>query len=425
MEKKFEAERANEQKQLDASMAVADQLNTSVSVLSELFGNLNKATQDAEETMVDVYNKAPELAEAMSLDDLVASVETSIQDARAKFLESTGSALTSLGNAIVDLITSVTNAIIGLFGQERIEVSRYKVNYLGQTVEERRPIERLEELAKRLSEQLGLGDKSIFTLVVDLLRKMDDLIIAISSLVASMGHAPGVESVKGAVTYGAGMGELGLGTNIFDYLFTTLWTQLSNAIFGGETTEALFAKNLMFRGAKFSEEQQKEIEETWSQTIPGKVEGAATSVVDAVVGVFNGLYNTIVGHSIVPDMLLEVRDKFIGFIPTITDISSRVTNPVISAFENLEQNVLLSIDNIIGAYSSLADNLQNMTPNINMTYANNIPAFAGLGAANFVFSPVITVSGEVDRAIIGKLLTEQRKEFMTDMKNYFRQEVRR
>ena len=91
----------------------------------------------------------------------------------------------------------------------------------------------------------------------------------------------------------------------------------------------------------------------------------------------------------------------------------------------LEQNVLLSIDNIIGAYSSLADNLQNMTPNINMTYANNIPAFAGLGAANFVFSPVITVSGEVDRAIIGKLLTEQRKEFMTDMKNYFRQEVRR
>jgi len=425
MEKKFEAERANEQKQLDALMAVADQLNTSVSVLSELFGNLNKATQDAEETMVDVYNKAPELAEAMSLDDLVASVETSIQDARAKFLESTGSALTSLGNAIVDLITSVTNAIIGLFGQERIEVSRYKVNYLGQTVEERRPIERLEELAKRLSEQLGLGDKSIFTLVVDLLRKMDDLIIAISSLVASMGHAPGVESVKGAVTYGAGMGELGLGTNIFDYLFTTLWTQLSNAIFGGETTEALFAKNLMFRGAKFSEEQQKEIEETWSQTIPGKVEGAATSVVDAVVGVFNGLYNTIVGHSIVPDMLLEVRDKFIGFIPTITDISSRVTNPVISAFENLEQNVLLSIDNIIGAYSSLADNLQNMTPNINMTYANNIPAFAGLGAANFVFSPVITVSGEVDRAIIGKLLTEQRKEFMTDMKNYFRQEVRR
>lgn len=73
----------------------------------------------------------------------------------------------------------------------------------------------------------------------------------------------------------------------------------------------------------------------WFNKLPGWLKNAVNDAVDAVLGPFDELYKTLVGNSIVPDMVRDITDEFTKLEKDSDNIFSRMAKNVGGIFKNL------------------------------------------------------------------------------------------
>jgi phage-related protein len=72
----------------------------------------------------------------------------------------------------------------------------------------------------------------------------------------------------------------------------------------------------------------------------GAIIGFVIGFVQGVVGFFTGLYNTLVGHSIVPDMLNAIKDWFVNVLNTVLSFVSGWVNNLVEPFRVAVSNII-------------------------------------------------------------------------------------
>ena len=77
------------------------------------------------------------------------------------------------------------------------------------------------------------------------------------------------------------------------------------------------------------------------------VEGFITEFVDGVVSFFTGLFDTIIGHSIIPDLINDIVDWFTGLPGKAADALSEFVSSVTTAMSDTATNAIESVDTMV------------------------------------------------------------------------------
>jgi len=434
LEKQFAKEREAEAIRLANAQTVADSMNSSVEILTGLYGDLGKSAEDAAETLAGVYSQAPQiLGEAFDMAGLEAKIAAAFGKEQEGILSSVTSTLQDLGSAIVDLIESVVNLVITLFGGTRLEIPKYSGVAGGPFAGSRtqRPAsDRLADLVSGLEDLAGVSEDSAFRKIPDMINKMDDVIDAILQLI---GVIPGLETSEDNARMNARVLE-----------------ETGSPATAGELRNLSMVRSIAqgLSGTFLAPGGAEAAEESW-------LEG----IIEQRQGTYGKLFNTVGEDA--DEIVKEVRDTFnLGATQIYSDLAT-TDNPIIKGWEWIDgvlvrQSIVPDmVDSIIGHFqrlnvwlrlntatlSSIAMQystiFSNFTPN---SFAGGVQPMGGLmgglatqaavvpagaGGTNFVFAPQLAVTGEVDRDVINKILTEQRGLFEQQMRNFMRQEFRR
>lgn len=415
MEKRFAQEREIEQAALSTAQAIADQTATAVSTLSEVYSSFTKSAEDTSEALTGVFSGLPsEIAEAFNMDDLEAKIAAAMGTEQQNIADTLGRTLHDFGNALVDLIASVTNMVIQLFGGKKISVPKYQYSLQGGASgipikTEQSAFDRLALLVDGIEDLAGLSEDNAFRKIPDLITRMDDItVILLEWLGMLRGGNVGTVSAE-AVKAGAKL-------DIVDQASMFFGTGLS-ALFEGEEKAAerlqafLIRKGAdpnLFAGVEASAESTtKAVEDKFSKSVI-KIRSDLAATDNPVTEYWQKAYTDIYGRSIVPDMINGIISEF-GRLNTWLQ-SNVISLSAIASNYN-------AIFGSFGAFASM--------PNISSLGSVNLPTAGGFGGGTFIFAPQLYVSGEVDKAAIADILTEQQKEFGKTMRNFVRQEIRR
>jgi len=79
----------------------------------------------------------------------------------------------------------------------------------------------------------------------------------------------------------------------------------------------------------------------------GAIKGFLSGFIDGVVGFFTGLYDTLVGHSVVPDMINDIVAWFLGLPAKVLGILSTFVTNTIGAFTDLAVDAIGAVDGMV------------------------------------------------------------------------------
>ena len=159
--------------------------------------------------------------------------------------------------------------------------------------------------------------------------------------------------VVGAITAALG-GALDFITGIFNAIgallrgdWSAMWGHLGNAVTG-------LLKGILGAFAAFSPEVVSWVKKTWEGVKLWLVDKFATIVkavgekVQAVAGFFKHLWDAVVGHSYVPDMVDGIRDEFARLDEVMVKPALAATAKVNAAFKSVADQMRAANDNSVG-----------------------------------------------------------------------------
>lgn len=301
---------------------------------------------------------------------------------------------------------------------------------------ERSVFDRLGDLIDQIMDVGSIGKESPLRKIPDIISRIDDMTLKLQELInllydiyagAKVGTSPNVAR--------AAKENLGYEPTWWENAFltfgavTTFPTQAiglgTGDLFGEAWARAIKRRAALYRKAQGDiDETNEDMKESFIDKF-GFIGFMLETVANQAVVAFESMQDKLVGHSIIPDTLAQIESTINAFIPTMTLLAGNLTLPLQTAFSTLESNVLTSISNIASSYNTLLTTLS--TTNIPaMSLPNTaLVGASAVGGMNFVFAPVLNVSGEVDKTKIYDILSEQRRDFEKSMRQFFRQEVRR
>ena len=74
-----------------------------------------------------------------------------------------------------------------------------------------------------------------------------------------------------------------------------------------------------------------------------KITGATDAMTDSVVGAWNSAYNTLVGNSVIPDLVNRAIQEFTRMDKDVVGLTQNTTGKAVSAFDSLEKSMIDSL----------------------------------------------------------------------------------
>lgn len=140
--------------------------------------------------------------------------------------------------------------------------------------------------------------------------------------------------------------------------------------------------------------------------------------IDGVIGFFHGLYMTLVGNSIIPDMVNAIVDWFKNLFKWAVDLVKNIVNGIINLFTNLFQRAVNIFSNLRNSITSIFNAVRNTISNIVNSIRNTISnIFGSLGG--IVSKAFNAVKNAVSNGIKGALnvVTGMAKNFLNAGRN--------
>jgi tape measure domain-containing protein len=113
--------------------------------------------------------------------------------------------------------------------------------------------------------------------------------------------------------------------------------------------------------------------------------GFATGFVNTLIALFNGLYQTLVGGSIIPDMCNAIVSAFTGMIASVLSLVSGFISSAISLFVSLGANATMAVINaanqIIGAFNTMRSQAIGTVQSLVSGVAGALGQLAGIAAS--------------------------------------------
>jgi tape measure domain-containing protein len=130
--------------------------------------------------------------------------------------------------------------------------------------------------------------------------------------------------------------------------------------------------------------------------------GFATGFVDTLIALFNGLYQTLVGGSIIPDMCNAIVSAFTGMIASVLSLVSGFISSAISLFVSLGANATMAVINaanqIIGAFNNMRSQAIGTVQSLVSGVAGALGQLAGI-AANAGAAMISALVGQINAGV--------------------------
>ena len=130
------------------------------------------------------------------------------------------------------------------------------------------------------------------------------------------------------------------------------------------------------------------------------VKGFLSGFVDGVIGFFKGLWDTLVGHSIVPDTIDGIVNCFKGLWGKVKGLVSSFKNGVVNAFNNLKEKAINAFNNLKSKVTNTVSSFVSGAVNKFNNLKNKITS-AVENAKNKVTSVFDTIKTKISSAVSG------------------------
>lgn len=112
------------------------------------------------------------------------------------------------------------------------------------------------------------------------------------------------------------------------------------------------------------------------------IKGFVTGFIQGIIGFFQHLFNTLVGHSIVPDMMGQIFGAFLGLGPRVLGAVGNLIGNVIGHFRSLPGDILHALGNLGGLLFGAGQAVVNGFLNGIKSIWNSITNFVSNGLNN-------------------------------------------
>ena len=225
-------------------------------------------------------------------------------------------------------------------------------------------IEFISPLAEMFKKTFSSLDLSAITKSFDVFKKsLEPLMPAIKVVAEILG---GVLAGAIAIVIGYLNGMISALPSIIGF-FTSIWSAIAS-FFG--IVVALFTGN--------AELMNKSVSNLWESIKSAFFNGIeavkkfVSGFVNGIVTFFTSLYDTIVGHSIIPDLVNGIINWFNTLVTRVTNFVSNLVSSVINFFSNLGSSAINHISNMVNNVINWFNNLVNQGRNLISNLVNGI-----------------------------------------------------
>lgn len=343
-------------------MASSEGLHAKIrEVFSGIIDRVKSAANFVRQHLGDIKDAIVGLKQALTTDDFT------------KFGE-------AMGKMFPNHVVDIGNMIIKYkeFKANVIEL-RDKIIEFGKKV-----VEFITPLAEMFKKTFSSLDSGPIVKSFELLKTSIEPLIPTIKIVAEIIGGLLAVAIGYAVGYLNGM--IAILPNVIGF-FTSIWSVVAS-FFG--IVVALFTNNSALLKESISNLWES-IKSVFSNGI-GIVKNFVMGFVDGIVTFFRSLYDTIVGHSIIPDLVNGVINWFNTLVSRVTSFVSNLVSSVINFFVSLAGNVVNYISNMVNNVINWFNNLVNQGRNLISNLVNGISSIlSGLyGIASSAFSSFVS-----------------------------------
>lgn len=264
----------------------------------------------------------------------------------------------------------------------------------------------IQDALSRLAQALGGEGGSAFESLYQILQKVGEVILAV--VTPAVGFLAGVfdgliSAIPGIIDAFTGVIEIISG--IFDLIV---------AIFQGDGEAIKQAWDQIWQGVK------DVVAGLWDS-----ISGFFSGLVEGVIAFFEELFDVLVGHSIVPDMVDEIVDWFSQLPSRVGEAVSNLVQSVIQFFQNLKDRVVEKVSSLyhtaVNKFENLKESAKNKVSNLVQSviqFFQNLKNNASNTVSNMVQSVVNFFSNLKSRAsnTVSNMVSSV-KNFFSNMKN--------
>lgn len=271
---------------------------------------------------------------------------------------------TRLSSIFNNLSNTINTKLLPVFSKVFAIISTIVTNSIKLISDRLSSLQPILDYINILLNKLGFGGAGGFKLLEAVVVGAVGVIIGIITLLAGVlvGLIDGFSSMIESIIVGVGQLSSGIDTqiNAVIIIFKGLLDFWSN-IFSGNFVGAIDNIKDSFDGLKMFFSGGIEIIIGLFNILPGSVIGLVSGFTESVIGFFTDMYNELIGHSIIPDMITGILNSFSLFDTDLGKLISATVENVLGFFINLGDkivsNITTSLSNAGGTISGLISGL--------------------------------------------------------------------